>query len=797
MSIKPLGETHAKRTDPMRMLEEIKRLALEQLGGLPGGLYEPVEEALKEAARIDDAPDTPQILYQNQAALWVLRQHHAAHVMRYRQQIAQGFDDFRALRIRNRGELPLGLIDESQIDFHLAGQNLAETIEKRHAPALDAMGSRLQAVAAVLGLPKPVNPIGSARLAAAFVETFNDEQIPAALRALLFSRYEKELEQQLGGLYDNVNDLLSRNGYGSNEPVARVAPQNRPAVPAQGYGDGIDVGGAGGYGGAGGEAGYSGVGYGGGGGHGGAGGQAGHGPGYGGGAGGGGSNGVGVGAAGAGPEAGAAFGDVPMRDQPGAGATPAELGELREMLHAWRAGSIAASADPSAAPAPQPVTPDRRQLRIDEVISVASLLQGEPSDVFARALAGSGRLAGTIRDQLNDGSRRLGLDPEKISFSVEEEDAIDLVALLFDSLFTHHHLQDRARRLYARLVLPYVKVAITDQTLFVQPEHPARRLLDAITEACAGNRAETPQERELLDRAAAASQRVVSEYNEDMAIFGTAHAELDALLQQQRRRIELQAERAAKATFGRERLNHAREQADSLLVRRLAAPPLSHTVSDFLSTSWRHHLVQTLLREGTDGDTFRQAVALGDALVDADRIAADGRGAELADRLLALEPAIVACLGSSGLDQSAAEHGMALLVKGLVYPNAPRDLHQPPASQADDDAAERGLWLPDVTDLTRLPPAEVERMRGLQPGDWVQLTSIEGEAVDAKVAWISPLTERRLLVNRRGLRLLVASAAELASLAVVGRLKMGCEPTAFEQAMRHLREQLDEALAQR
>ena len=39
--------------------------------------------------------------------------------------------------------------------------------------------------------------------------------------------------------------------------------------------------------------------------------------------------------------------------------------------------------------------------------------------------------------------------------------------------------------------------------------------------------------------------------------------------------------------------------------------------------------------------------------------------------------------------------------------------------------------------------------------------------------------------------MLVASAEELASLAAAGRLQVGCEPTAFEQAMRHMREQLD------
>ena len=787
----------------MRVLEEVKRLALELLGGLPATLYPDIEEALKTAVHDDDGRDAPQLLYQNQAALWVLRQHQSAHVMRYRQNVGQGFDEFRALRIRNRGELPLGLIDESQIDFHLAGQNLAESLGHRFKAMLEQLRGRLQVVTTVLGLPPIPNPVGPTRLADAFVETFTDEQIPAALRALLFGHYERELGKVLGEFYAQVNELLARSGFGGSVEQPPAAPAMRRPIPSPapagptdspyadtyGHGGGPVPGQAGVAGGqsagwnpdAAGATGY---------GMGGQGGAAGTGAGTG--------TGGGYGAEMGHGTAGSAPGQPGQPGHPGTGdrAAPssAELGELRQMLHAWRDGRMAPTTPATGAPVQQPGS--RRELRVDEVVSVASLLQGEPSDVFARALAGSGRLATAIRDQLNDGSRRLGLDPEHIRFSGDEEDAIDLVALLFDSLFQSHHLQDRARRLYARLVLPFVKVALTDQSLFVQPAHPARRLLDAITEACAGNKGETPQERELLDRAAAASQRVVAEYNEDLAIFETAHAELDALLQQQRRRIELQAERAAKATFGRERLSNAREQADSVLARRLAAPPLSRGVAEFLTGSWRHHLVQVLLREGGESERYREAIALGDALVDADRIASEGRGRDLATRLLALQPAIIACLGSSGLDHSAAEHGLAVLVKGLIYPHAPRDLHDAPPATPDDDDAERGLWVAGGTDTLRFDPAMAERMRALEPGEWLQMTDIHGESVDAKVAWVSPLTARRLLVNRRGLRVLVASAEELASLHAAGRLQLGCEPTAFEQAMRQVRQQLDRAVGQ-
>lgn len=801
MPIQPLGTAQATRKDPTRVLEEIKRLALEQLGGLPGSLYPAVERALEAAANSNMDPRASQVLYQNQAALWVLKQHHAAHVMRFRQNVGSGFDSFRPQGGRARRELPLGLVDEGQLDLHLAGQTLVQVFEKIHAEPLEAMAGRLKVLSAVLGLEPPENPVGPERLVSSFVDTLSGEQVPEALRGQLFRQYEQELAKVLGNLYEQVNTLLASSGYGTAVPGTQ-APAPRPEVPPVSHHELVeprfpsapaDATGPAGPGWSGADA------------------AGGHGPA--------GGAGVGPGASGAvapghgnaaGDQRGASAagapggGDAAAPQQPGfdsapgaSAPTPAELVELRNMLHAWREGVLRGAAGPMPAPGqvPQPVSAVRREMRVDEVVSVASLLQAEPSDVFARALAGSGRLAGVIREQLSDGSRRLGLDPEGIRFSLDEEDAIDLVALLFDSLFQSHQLQDRARRLYARLVLPIVKVALTDQDMFVRPAHPARRLIDAITEACAGNRGETSQERELLDRAAAVSQRVVAEYNEDLAIFETAHAELDALLQQQRRRIELQAERAAKATYGRERLNLARDQADTMLATRLAAPPLSHAVADFLMTSWRHHLVQVLLREGADSPRLTEAKALGDAIVAADRVAAEARGGELARRLLALEPAIVACLASSGLDHTAAEHGLAVLVKGLVYPDAPRKLYEAPTSDtSDEEEDEKGLWLAGGTDTLRFDPAVADRMRDLEVGEWLQLTDLDGETSAVKVAWASPLTSRRLLVNRRGVRVLVASAEELAVLSAAGRLQLGCEPTPFEQAMQHVRGQLDRAV---
>ena len=131
MSNHPLGAVCATRTDPFRVLEEIKRLTLERLGGLPGTLYGPIEDALALSAL---HVDRDAFQYEDQAALWSLRHQQAAQVMRFRQQLAKGFDEFRTLRAPGRNYLTMGLLDESQLDLHIAGERMAEALaECMHA----------------------------------------------------------------------------------------------------------------------------------------------------------------------------------------------------------------------------------------------------------------------------------------------------------------------------------------------------------------------------------------------------------------------------------------------------------------------------------------------------------------------------------------------------------------------------------------------------------------------------------------------------------------------------------------
>ena len=800
------GLPNIGRADPIRAIEGIKRLVVEQLGSLPGTVYAAVEQALRLSVGL--APiDSNHNPYQDQAALWVLRQHHATHVMAFRQQLAQTVDSARLPARDGTGGTPLELLSEGDLDVRLAGQRAAEPLESTNKIALEALDGRFAALARCVGRTEHgSNPVTPLALMQAFMSIFAQEQVPATLREQLLKQYEVALVPLLPDLYARVHALLADHGFKDGQ---RRAQQGAPALaadlpPAPPRFDpdfeqvpiraqrsdttpstrsfapeAVQVGPS----------------------------------------------------ASVSPPGPSAMGGMRARHAPVA--APAdrsrrssdssidplaarEIDELRDLLHVWRqntvrlpdtastgaahaSGAPSGHADaPSRSPVVHPATraghggnpPPVRDLSVHELMGVASLLQGEQVETFARALAGSGRLAQTIRSELREGSRRLGLIPEQVRFTAVEDDSIDLVAMLFDALFASHRMADRARRVYGRLVLPLVKVALQDPSLFVRDTHPARRLLEAVTEACAGNAGETTYERELLDRATAATQRVAADYNEDNAVFDMARSELDVLLGHQRRRVEMQAERAAKAAFGRERLQRAREQADAIVTCRLSAAPVSHDVGAFLSSAWRHQLVQAFLREG---DVPVDATGLGDALVAADRAAAAGHGRELADRLIALEPALLACLAASGHHDSAARHGVATLVRALVDPDAPRDLKTLAVEDNPEDVAEARLWLAE--DAAIAPGATAERTAGLLVGEWVKVTDRVGDTTALKVAWISPLTERRLLVNRRGARVFAATVTQLAQLSNEGRLVRTDDHAAVGDAMRQVRERLHQGVS--
>ena len=202
-----------------------------------------------------------------------------------------------------------------------------------------------------------------------------------------------------------------------------------------------------------------------------------------------------------------------------------------------------------------------------------------------------------------------------------------------------------------------------------------------------------------------------------------------------------------------------------------------------------------LLRDGEKSSRHVQVVALARTLVALDGAAGRAVGGPVAKGLVNLEEALAQCAHSSGLDPRAAEEWLAGFARAMAFPDAARGPAEVPVVAAGDAEDEGALRLVGGTDTLAYDAAVAAMMRELEPGAWLRLVDESGKEASVKLAWISPLTGRRLLVDRRGLRQLVASPEQMAALAAEGRLALNATTSPFDEAMRAVRRQLAAAAA--
>jgi hypothetical protein len=474
-------------------------------------------------------------------------------------------------------------------------------------------------------------------------------------------------------------------------------------------------------------------------------------------------------------------------------ADQALFASLLGQLQMWRA----AMGMPGQAAATGPALPTR------DLMSVLSLMQHDDSVQFTPAASGpQASLAVQLREKMSECARKLGVAGDNLSLDGLDSDAVDLVALLFDVLLDGPQFDNRIRQKIGRMLVPYVKVAVKDRRMFLYKEHPARRLLNTVAEACEGNRGEAPQERELLNRVDQTIDRLVAEFNEDVAIFETLEQELRAYMAQHRKRFELAEKRSAEAQRGRERLEQARAEVQAELEWRRNGRRLPPVLDVFLAQHARHHLVQLALRDGKGSLRYESALrAVDDVLAAFDR-ALERKPLDSARPLPEAE--LLAMLASAGCSGDAADAALdalydtlARLAAGEPVPehDARMPMHVQMAEPQEPPAPEPHLEVVGGIAGMEYDAAMLERIRKLQVGSWIQLQAGDGHFAPAKVSWISPISSRLLLVNRRGVRVLVASVEELAVMAKLGKVIVREAATAFEDAMHQVADRLQNVAA--
>jgi hypothetical protein len=641
----------------------------------------------------------------------------------------------------------LSLVSEEELESRLAARNLAAAIQRDFKPMLARLDHRLGRLAG-MELNGNYNPIGSGHVAVAVRESLADCDFNPEVRLVVLKLCERDLVPELGRVYEKLDQQLGLAEIDSEQPDIhdRVSQQARKKTPLPFVdGDEDDT-----------------------------------------------------------PAWAARFLNhmsalrgygQPQANAHNVAAGYNSTGEPRGTLLDALYGLM----HESRGMGPAPPVSGRRSLSQREMISALSLLQNAPSAALRAAIGDAEEsLSQRLKSEVMTSASRLGMDMSAARLSQTDEDAIDLVGMLFDVLLDERSLQGHSRDLIGRLVVPFVKVAMLDRHMFVQKQHPARRLLNSLAEACEDNNGETAADRTLMSKVEEIVGRLVAEFNENVAIFNTLEEEFREFQTQHQRRIEIAERRAAEIQRGQERLDTARLRMESELASRLNGRKLPQAIEDFLRQPWAHHVTMHLLREGDGSQNLQEALALADGLLE--ELEQAQRRVVGKPWLLAWRPTLFKVFGNVGLSADAAGAAVNALHDTLqavaqARPDMEKPLPElPPVAlpKADEEGGLTPMRLVGGADtLGDFDPTDADHFRKLPIGTWLDFIGKDNKLQPGKLSWVSPISSRLLFVNRRGVRFCVASPEELAVMVRMGRLRKHEEEDAFDAAMMGVIAKLD------
>jgi len=152
-------------------------------------------------------------------------------------------------------------------------------------------------------------------------------------------------------------------------------------------------------------------------------------------------------------------------------------------------------------------------------------------------------------------------------------------------------------------------------------------------------------------------------------------------------------------------------------------------------------------------------------------------------------------LASSGITGETAHETIRAMVTSLeALAYAPADEKPRVVSAAPTDQRPA---LAIVSDKEKLDyePEDVEALREIKIGTWLDLAGDDGKLHPAKLSWVSPISSRLMFVNRRGVRILVASLEELAAMKKKGTLVVREADQVFDQVLQRVMGRLQNDVA--
>lgn len=332
---------------------------------------------------------------------------------------------------------------------------------------------------------------------------------------------------------------------------------------------------------------------------------------------------------------------------------------------------------------------------------------------------------------------------------------IDAVAMLFDFIFDDDSIPDGLKSLVARLQVPVLKVALIDRGFFGKKQHPARQLLDKISDLASDLPPVVEGKHPLIIEIETVINRVLRDFDSDFAVFEDACAQLDLLAGQREARVEAEIAPQIRELEREERSEIAPQVAHDQISRALVDQQVPFALSQFLYGYWAVALTQSYTGHGEASPIFISRMETMRELIWSVQSKTDMDARLMLVRILpGLLKRLREGLADTDMPHAEMERFFADLV--IFHANAVRSMNHPlPLPETEAQAATAAPPPPPAV-VEAEPEDEVEDQytqmaRDLNKGDWVEFHYDDGTFRWARLGWTGSMKGIYLFTDQDGL----------------------------------------------
>ncbi len=428
-----------------------------------------------------------------------------------------------------------------------------------------------------------------------------------------------------------------------------------------------------------------------------------------------------------------------------------------------------------------------------------------------------------------------------LKITAEQESVLEAITMMFNYVLEDETVDAAIRTLLSKLQIPYLKAALIDGSLFFKEDHPARMLLNDLSESGKGYYVELNKGQEILKEIKSVVKNVFEQVDHNDAVFAEQLAAFSFWIEGFNKKNSFGEKRTSEAALGHDKVEYIRKKIEKIIAVKLVnlseeevdleINPIQFWIEKWLipewtkeslknwkindfkedyevswPENWSPYLFDNLTLIQSTPKTFDEKINY----VKSSKVfeeefknwfdrnsvpAKDSAGwissfKDFLRRFQGSNKLVTSTVGvSKGIDKDVGLGGKSINSEkdskkegaiGVVSINLPvvSEKKSPYQIPLKDLLSARHNKYLEGVDKNILAS-----VRGLKKDQWFSLKNKTGDFEKGKLVLITPLTSRYLIVNQSGLKMCEPTAEELAINIQRGDVKVVTGAKFFDRAM--------------